>query len=166
MKILAILVGLAILLCLTTPSTSAQGASQCVHAPNCVELPGQQTGTYTAANTVIQFTIKAGQNRFDFDPSQGLTFDDGCYRGSFSTSEGGQPNNTVAWERYGEPGPGCQEISHLEVWYYQAPTAVTLKTFTTTDSYSPPYWLLGVAIVLLIIGIALRRRWIKKGWLK
>ena len=82
------------------------GCSQCDQAQDCTCLPGVNAGTYTAAEDVDSFVIKAGQEYHVYHT--GYT-DDGCYHVTIE-------ENMAAWEKVGG-GKSCKDVSHLQSWY-------------------------------------------------
>ena len=159
-KIVGVLVGLIILFGLTTSPTDAQGpgGSTCSQAqpPNfctLVEEGDIQAGIYTALTTITKFVVSAGGNEATFFPANGQFFDNGCVSGTFSTSEGVHENDTVTWQRNTED-ENCQEISHVEIWWYVAPTGVTLKSLSANGDRSTLY-MVGVPILLFLVAITL-----------
>lgn len=124
--LLALVVGL--LMTVPTQAVSAQGAAECTQADNCTVVSDMQSGDFTATHTITKVTIQAGNTIIHHNPEDG-DYDNGCYLLNFSesTGEDSHPNDTVHWERYATPGPDCQEISHLDIWHWVAPTAITLS---------------------------------------
>lgn len=84
----------------------AEGCSQCDQSQDCSCLPGVNAGTYSAADDVDSFVIKAGQEYHVY--STGFT-DDGCYHVTIE-------ENIASWEKVGG-GKYCKDASHLQTWY-------------------------------------------------
>jgi hypothetical protein len=102
----------------------ASSGSACEQSPDCDLVGnGQNSGSYTAARQITYVDI-TDQNSTRYYPGN---TNDGCHDVHIS-------GNQVTWNKIG-PGPGCKDVSNVQVWLGNgAPSVSPTETTTPTPA--------------------------------